>query len=115
MNTPPEEVPEDSKFLLEIDFNRLAEGRTEGQGYWVAAMRAAIIAQRRAEGQWRRQRKRGRQMVPLRKGVAEPLVPLYAFGADDNLAAYSAKRPQAALGGPGSSADKTNKRLRKPD
>ena len=40
LHTLSEEVPEDSKFLLEIDFHQLTvtEGRTEGQGYWVAAM-----------------------------------------------------------------------------
>eukprot|EP00956_Cyclotella_meneghiniana_P022138 scaffold41346_cov46-Cyclotella_meneghiniana.AAC.1 len=43
------------------------------------------------------------------------IVPLYAFGADDNLAAFSAKRQHAALGGSGSAKDKSNKRLRKPD
>ena len=115
MQTSPDEVPEDSKFLLEIDFQQLAEGRTEGQGYWIAAMRAAITARRRAHGRWRHQQKRRRQMESLRRGVAEPLVPLYTFGADDNLAAFSAKRKHTAPGGSGSTADKSNKRLRKPD
>eukprot|EP00956_Cyclotella_meneghiniana_P015240 scaffold23145_cov67-Cyclotella_meneghiniana.AAC.2 len=71
--------------------------------------------QRRASGQWRQQRKRRRQMASLRKGVAYPIVPIYVFGADDNLAAYSAKRQFNTLDGSGLVADKSNKRLHKPD
>ena len=36
------EVPDESKFLLEIDTNDLANGDTESQEYWVCAMEAAI-------------------------------------------------------------------------
>eukprot|EP00956_Cyclotella_meneghiniana_P010919 scaffold15270_cov101-Cyclotella_meneghiniana.AAC.3 len=64
-------------------------------------MRAAITARRRANGRWRHQQQRRQQMESLRRGVAEPLVPLYTFGADDNLAAFSAKRKHTASGGSG--------------
>ena len=42
--TNPNDLPEDSRFLLEIDTNRLAEGDVDGQDYWVHAMEAAIAA-----------------------------------------------------------------------
>jgi hypothetical protein len=38
------EVPEESRFLLEIDTNELTQGEVEGQEYWVCAMEAAIGA-----------------------------------------------------------------------
>ena len=44
---PPEAVPEESKFLLEIDFQQIRTAATEKQSYWVQAMRAAIHAGRR--------------------------------------------------------------------
>ena len=40
--TDPSTLPEESRFLLEIDTNRLAEGDLDGQDYWVHAMEAAI-------------------------------------------------------------------------
>jgi len=43
-STNPTDLPEESRFLLEIDTNRLAEGDFEGQDYWVHAMEAAIAA-----------------------------------------------------------------------
>ena len=42
--TNPNELPEESRFLLEIDTNWLAEGDFDGQDYWVHAMEAAITA-----------------------------------------------------------------------
>ena len=40
------DLPDESRFLLEIDTNRLAKGDVEGQDYWVHAMEAAITAGR---------------------------------------------------------------------
>lgn len=40
-HTQVHEVPEESRFLLEIDINHLAHGHTEDQEYWVSAMEAA--------------------------------------------------------------------------
>ena len=42
--TNPSDLPEESRFLLEIDTNRLAAGDLDGQDYWVHAMEAAIKA-----------------------------------------------------------------------
>ena len=45
--TRPEEVPEDSRFLLEFDFEKLNTSSFENQQYWVIAMKAATVAGQR--------------------------------------------------------------------
>ena len=50
----PNDVPEESKFLLEIDFQQIRTASTEKQSYWVHAMRAAIHARRRVPPSGRR-------------------------------------------------------------
>ncbi len=41
LDTPPEEVPEGSRYLLELDFLTLYNATFERQSYWVLAMKAA--------------------------------------------------------------------------
>ena len=43
----PDEIPEGSKFLLEMDFETLYDSTFEKQSYWVRAMKAARRAGRR--------------------------------------------------------------------
>ncbi len=43
----PEDIPEESKFLLEINFGDLTKSHIENQQYWIIALRAAITAGRR--------------------------------------------------------------------
>ena len=73
--SPADKVPEESKFLLEIDFQSI---RTS---YWVHAMRAAVRAgQRIASGR----RKRRRVMVAhTSTSPAEKVIPL---GPDEDSA-----------------------------
>lgn len=52
----PEDLPEESKFLLEIDFKTLRHSGYEKQAYWVRAMEAARIAGKRVA---RRDSRRG--------------------------------------------------------
>jgi hypothetical protein len=40
--TSPEDIPEESKFLLEINFGDLTKSHIENQQYWIIALRAAI-------------------------------------------------------------------------
>ena len=47
LQVSPEDVPEDSKFLLEIDFSAMRYADTTAQIYWVHAVKAAMIAGRR--------------------------------------------------------------------
>ncbi len=42
-----EEVPEASRFLLEIDFTELSKYHIETQKYWTLAVNAALVAQNR--------------------------------------------------------------------
>ena len=42
--TPPEEVPADSRFLLEINFGDINRSHIEHQQYWIVAIQAAISA-----------------------------------------------------------------------
>jgi hypothetical protein len=105
MRVDPEEVPEESRFLLEIDFQQIRHEQTEKQSYWVHAIRAAVKAGRRAK------RYKHRQPQPA---------PPYHFGAMDirgdegeveNVANSQGKRQ---ADGAGSVADRSNKR-QKPD
>lgn len=44
MHLKPEDLPEESKFLLEVDFARLRNGESTSQHYWVHAVKAAVSA-----------------------------------------------------------------------
>jgi hypothetical protein len=43
----PDDIPEESKFLLEVDFARLRGGELTTQHYWVHAVKAAVLAGKR--------------------------------------------------------------------
>ena len=40
----PEDVPEESRFLFEIDFSAMRFADTTAQNYWVHAVKAAMVA-----------------------------------------------------------------------
>ena len=110
MTLPPDEVPEESKFLLEIDFSKLRHESTEKQSYWVHALRAAVTAGRRRAFASRRRRPLITSSVPAR-------CPPVQFGPSDirpaptsQTVAPTARRSKR----PGSFTDPSNKR-RKPD
>jgi hypothetical protein len=44
VNTPPEEVPTESKCLLKINFGELAKSHNKNQQYWIIAFQAATTA-----------------------------------------------------------------------
>jgi hypothetical protein len=48
VHTSPDNIPEESKFLLEVDFACLRNGELTSQHYWVHAIKAAIMAGRRS-------------------------------------------------------------------
>ena len=56
MDTDPDEVPESSRYLLELDFTQLSNSGYEHQAYWVVAVKAARQAGRRT---WARLSKMG--------------------------------------------------------
>ena len=110
LSVSPEEVPEESKFLLEIDFRQIRTASTEKQSYWVQAMRAAIHAGRRVPPGRRRLRRRVASGASVSVSTAPAFAdsPSIPFGVADDVSAYGGKP------GSGSINDKSNKR-RKPD
>ncbi len=40
----PDDMPDESKFLLEVNFTRLHKGELTSQHYWVHAVKAAVMA-----------------------------------------------------------------------
>ena len=44
--TPPEDIPKESKFLLKINYGDLTKSHIESQQYWIIALQAAITAGR---------------------------------------------------------------------
>ncbi len=67
--TPPEEIPKESKFLLEIDFGELTMSHLKNQQYWIIALQAAITVGQRsaaAGGQAKRIRHKINLKLPSR-------------------------------------------------
>ncbi len=48
IDTPLGDIPEESRYLLELDYSKLYNASFEGQTYWVLAMKAVRRAGRRA-------------------------------------------------------------------
>ena len=112
----PDDVPPESRYLLEMDFTSLFRSSFERQSYWVRAMRAARRAGRRTAQQ---QSRRG---ASARRRSAATRAPRPRIDTD---AVRRQIREELGLQEPltrrrtnpaGIAAqDKTNKRLRKPD
>ena len=60
-DTPPEEVPEDCRFLLEFDFGKLIRSSSDTQEYWVVAVEAAKVAGSRNRKQGRSAKRAARR------------------------------------------------------
>jgi hypothetical protein len=98
----PEDVPEESRFLLDFDPDDLAEGDIPNQEHWILAMRAARIAGMRTRGRrvrWAKlpRRLRRRHDPPLRPFSSkspEELLSEDLFGPTD--ASTVKKRPSEA-------------------
>ena len=123
-DSAPSEIPAESQFLLEIDPSNLAEDSLLQQEYWVAAMKAALVAGRRRAG---RTAYRSRRQPPGRvpRSSRAQRLNLYRIGRrtrnllrqlreELNLHPGSRrlKRPVATCS---ALANGSNKRLRKPD
>lgn len=67
MHVAPEDVPEESRFLLEIDFKHIRTATTEKQSYWVHAIRAAVKAGSRRGVNPRLLRRRVSRNAPARR------------------------------------------------
>lgn len=132
-DTNPDEVPEESKFLLEFDFDRLYRSKLEDQQYWVIAVKAARKAGMRRAAQGRSARRisqlrQRQQSLRQRLGVSDAERQIHLDGRSNEAnrdarreaplhthlitSSFSRTRPH-----PGSifAELKSNKRLRKPD
>ena len=113
IHLPPEAVPEESKFLLEVDFVRLRQGELTSQHYWVHAVKAAVVAGKR-QTQRNFTRRRRRFVVSSSNNIptAAPPIP---FGPTD-IVDYTERKTalKRRHGGSGSLEDASNKR-RRPD
>ena len=67
LDMDPDKLPEDSRFLLELDFDTLYNSTFERQSYWVQATKAARHADRRAARLRSCSCATGRQRKPRRK------------------------------------------------
>ena len=112
LSVSPDDVPEESKFLLEIDFRQIRTATTEKQSYWVHAMRAAIHAGRRVPPGGRRLRRclSNGTALAVRSHTLMSQGPDIPFGPTDDATAFGG----GFAAGSGSTKDKSNKQ-RKPD
>ena len=104
MSISPEEVPEESRFLLEIDFQSIRTAATESQAYWVHAMRAAVKAGRRVPS-GRRKRRRVSSA-----GTTREVSLSFIQGDEEEIGVAAAGSIPPT--GSGSINDKSNKRKR---
>jgi hypothetical protein len=105
-----DEVPEESKFLLEVDFARLRQGDLTSQNYWVHAVKAAVVAGRRRGFLQRRRR----FAASLFRSTPKLSPPIPFAPSDDIVHTERVRAFKRAHMGSGSLNDKSNKR-RKPD
>jgi hypothetical protein len=120
IETDPEEIPEERRFLLEFDFDSLYRSSFETQTYWVRAIKAARRAGRLAAARQGRMGASARR-VAARRRSSRPRLDTSAvtlqLQADLGLCPrvpISNRRP-ASLVFFSASDNPCNKRLRKPD
>jgi hypothetical protein len=83
IDTPPDEVPEGSRYLLELDYSDLYNASFERQSYWVLAMKAARRAGRRAQAHLQVSRKSRRSHSCNHKDRKNRRVLCYDFTNED--------------------------------
>ena len=119
IDTSPDEVPEGSRYLLELDYSELYNSSFENQSYWVLAMKAARRAGLR-ENHLRRRYSRKRRSIPgTLSGRPKRHRPRFDFTqANEQMECELGLIPRHNKRAQQSATDATNssnKRLRKPD
>jgi len=112
----PEEVPEESRFLLDFDPEDLAEGDISTQEHWILAMRAARIAGMRTRGrrvQWAKMPRHDPPSQPFRSKSVEEALRDDLFGSMDK--STTNKRPSEASLSLDEPSNKRRRRRKKPD
>ena len=116
MQLGADEVPAESQFLLEVDFDALVKSSHESQSYWVRAVEAARTAGRRVatrtarEGAGARRRRSRRRPRKSLLNLANVLSKLRQEIGLEPTPSRTRPHPDAA-----GVNNKANKRLRKPD
>jgi hypothetical protein len=115
LETPPSEVPQESRYLLEIDHSAMYTASYEDQSYWVLAMKAARRAGRRAtiSRRARGRSQRSRSAATWEKRLRYDFSGLEAEMTYD-LRGHTPSRKRPHLTSVSASVG-SNKRLRKPD
>ena len=115
LDTEPEQVPQESRFLLEMDYDSLYKSSFERQSYWVIAMQAARRAGRRTAAMQSRRGAGAKRRAAKRR---TPLPCLDMASMERQLAAETSLRPPSRRRGSVAAIElenPCNKRLKKPD
>ena len=112
-------IPEESRFLLEMDFDSLREGALEWQSHWVRAMQAATRAGRRTASRRRTATASARRAAARQRRRKPPSLKRTTDAVLAQPHEDLGLRPVSTRRRPHPSATeatrKSNKRLRKPD
>jgi hypothetical protein len=123
VTTPPEDIPEASQFLLEIDLLNIDKSTLTQQEYWIAAMTAAISAGRRCARPRHLHRTRTR-LLPNSESLwlqrdmhraERRMASLLNQIREDTDLTYGQWRLKRLWSGNDTLTNKSNKCLRKPD
>ena len=113
----PDEVAQESRFLLEMDFSTLTRAPVERQSYWVYAMRAAWKAGKRRAGKLSKMGRRER-LVTTRREKKKPVFNFEKLNRQlrSELDLRQSSRSARLVNVAGiETQNKPNKRLKKPD
>jgi hypothetical protein len=130
-NLAPEDIPESSRFLLEINFTELTKLHLETQKYWILAVNAALTANNREQARGARAKQTRAKLnkkIPSRTklgiiaieqqiqkdGMHTQAVSTYNPDQQrqPTILSFAKKRPHPSTVG---YLHKSNKRMRKPD
>ena len=115
LDTPPEDIPAGSQYLLELDYSTLYNSSLERQSYWVLAMKAA---QRAGERETTASKRRGRTQRKI-KARGSLRKPKYDFSGEEarlrQELGITGRTKRRRLTGQTDLDCASNKRLRKPD
>ena len=120
-NSRPEDIPEESKFLLELEVVELDRASLSQQEYWVTAMKAALVAGRRCSRPKRKHslnlsgsasRSRTRRDLHRFRWRVNQILKQLREDLDLTCGSWREKRKRTEND---AKANGSNKRLRKPD
>jgi hypothetical protein len=119
IDTPPDEIPEGSQYLLELDYSELYNSSFENQSYWVLAMKAARRAGLREKHLSSRSRRKRRSIPGTYSGRPKRHRPRFDFSQAnaqiERELGLTPRHNKRALSSATDATNPSNKRFRKPD